>query len=379
MQSNLLFPQKKRFPELENDAKADVVIVGGGMVGVSSAYHLQQAGYEVIVIEQDEVGSCASGASSAILYYGSGTNFLDATDLFGKEKAEVLWKESSQTMKVVEELVVKNALELEVGFRKPGGIMVSQTEKENEYLEKERENLNGIGIRTEMLSGDDIMNYYTGKKFLKGLYFPECFQIHSAHFCASLAEHFDIKLFEQTPYTKHEQTNNELLVTTPAAKISCNKILLATNLYPLLGFDKYFYRETSIITASTALSDDQLKKTWPRETFIWTMEDDYQLFYPHEGRNIMELYKIDGQKEAIRKFYPGGFEIGRVWGFAWAKAKDWLPMIGKIGDNIFAAVAMGDQGITMSNTTGRKITYLLDGKDDDFLSLCSINRFNENS
>jgi len=109
------------------------------------------------------------------------------------------------------------------------------------------------------------------------------------------------------------------------------------------------------------------------------MEDDYQLFYPHDGRNIMELYKIDGQKEAIRKFYPGGFEIGRVWGFAWAKAKDWLPMIGKIGDNIFAAVAMGDQGITMSNTTGRKITYLLDGKDDDFLSLCSINRFNENS
>ena len=78
MQSNLLFPQKKRFPKLENDVKADVVIVGGGMVGVSSAYHLQQAGYEVIVIEQDEVGSCASGASSAILYYGASVYSLFA-------------------------------------------------------------------------------------------------------------------------------------------------------------------------------------------------------------------------------------------------------------------------------------------------------------
>ena len=53
-----------------------------------------------------------------------------------------------------------------------GAIMVAQTEEENEYLEKEHENLKAMGIKTEMLSTNDITNYYTGKKFLKGLYFP---------------------------------------------------------------------------------------------------------------------------------------------------------------------------------------------------------------
>ena len=48
-------------------AGADVIIVGGGVIGCSIAYHLAQAGVQVTVLERGEIGGEASGAAAGIL------------------------------------------------------------------------------------------------------------------------------------------------------------------------------------------------------------------------------------------------------------------------------------------------------------------------
>ena len=45
----------------------DVVIVGGGVVGCSIAYHLRKAGVSVMVIDQGEIGAEASSAAAGLL------------------------------------------------------------------------------------------------------------------------------------------------------------------------------------------------------------------------------------------------------------------------------------------------------------------------
>ena len=139
MQANPLWPTRKRFPKLEGKAKADVVIVGGGMAGICYSFFLQKAGFKTIVLEQDEVGNAASGASSGILYYGSGTNFVDAVKLFGREKATLLWNETREAIQEIEKIVKENSFERECGFRKPGASRVAKTKEEAEYLLQEHE------------------------------------------------------------------------------------------------------------------------------------------------------------------------------------------------------------------------------------------------
>jgi len=46
---------------------ADVVIVGGGIIGCASAYYLSKAGASVTLLERDEVAGAASGAAAGIL------------------------------------------------------------------------------------------------------------------------------------------------------------------------------------------------------------------------------------------------------------------------------------------------------------------------
>jgi gamma-glutamylputrescine oxidase len=70
MQANPLWPVEKRFPSLQSDIRRDVLVVGGGMAGISSALRLKRAGFDVALIERNEVGGPATGASSGVLYYG---------------------------------------------------------------------------------------------------------------------------------------------------------------------------------------------------------------------------------------------------------------------------------------------------------------------
>src|SRR5689334_17152966 len=54
-------PQPLNAPALEASIRADVVVVGGGFTGLSTAFHLAQRGISVAVVEGREVGWGGSG------------------------------------------------------------------------------------------------------------------------------------------------------------------------------------------------------------------------------------------------------------------------------------------------------------------------------
>ena len=49
------------YPQLQGSHQADICIVGAGFTGLSSALHLSELGYKVIVLEAETVGHGASG------------------------------------------------------------------------------------------------------------------------------------------------------------------------------------------------------------------------------------------------------------------------------------------------------------------------------
>src|SRR5690348_2828111 len=111
MQANPLWPVTNRRPSLGRDLRTDVLVVGGGMAGVSCALNLLKSGREVALIERDEVGGPATGASSGVLYYGSGTNYIPAVGLFGQEKADALWRETADAVKEIQEMATKSQID----------------------------------------------------------------------------------------------------------------------------------------------------------------------------------------------------------------------------------------------------------------------------
>lgn len=60
--------------------EAEVVIVGGGLAGVSAAYHLARAGVGTVVLEAGQIGSGASGRSGGIVLEGTAKGIIEGID-----------------------------------------------------------------------------------------------------------------------------------------------------------------------------------------------------------------------------------------------------------------------------------------------------------
>lgn len=100
---------------LSQDLHADVVIVGGGSLGLSTALALAQSGVEVVVLECDSIGDGASGRNGGHLI--SGLARWDAGEMikaFGLQDARRLWRGvSTESFLLVDELIERHQIAAE--------------------------------------------------------------------------------------------------------------------------------------------------------------------------------------------------------------------------------------------------------------------------
>src|SRR6478736_272156 len=93
-------PERPELPRLERDAEADVAVIGGGIVGLTTALLAQDAGARVVLIEADRVGHGVSGYTTAKVSSQHGLIYArlrsshgpDAARLYGQvNEAALAW------------------------------------------------------------------------------------------------------------------------------------------------------------------------------------------------------------------------------------------------------------------------------------------------
>lgn len=75
------------FPQLEDDLRCDVVVVGAGITGALIADELSAHGHDVVVVEQRDVGWGSTSASTALLQYEIDTHAIDLVRRYGQDSA----------------------------------------------------------------------------------------------------------------------------------------------------------------------------------------------------------------------------------------------------------------------------------------------------
>ncbi|PHM60252.1 NAD(P)/FAD-dependent oxidoreductase [Xenorhabdus ishibashii] len=94
------------FGSFSSDQNCEVVVIGGGLLGASTALHLAEAGVDVILVEKDNIGSGASGRNGGQMTPGIAR--WDAETIlekFSPDEAKRLWRFASiEAMDLVDEL-----------------------------------------------------------------------------------------------------------------------------------------------------------------------------------------------------------------------------------------------------------------------------------
>src|SRR6188508_2109060 len=73
---------------LAENLETDVVIVGGGLAGLSVAYCLSQSGKKVILVEDGSIGSGETGRTTAHLVTALDDRYYEFERIFGEEKTK---------------------------------------------------------------------------------------------------------------------------------------------------------------------------------------------------------------------------------------------------------------------------------------------------
>lgn len=210
----------------------DVCVVGGGFTGLSSALHLAERGYDVILLEANRIGSGASGRNGGQVGMGQRVDQDALEQMVGRDRARALWDIGSESVALVKTLISDNDID---GCFVPGIIHADHRKRyvsdSHDYAKKLQDEygyslIRGIG-QEEMRHLVGSPAYYGGVLDLGGGH------IHPLRFAlglAQLAKARGVRIFERSR-VKTIDPSGQVAVKTEKAEVSANHLILACNGY----------------------------------------------------------------------------------------------------------------------------------------------------
>ncbi|MFZ6047067.1 NAD(P)/FAD-dependent oxidoreductase [Pseudomonas sp. CR3202] len=379
-------------PELEGDVSADVIVIGAGFAGLSTALELRSLGAEVIVLEQEFAGFGASGRNAGYLAGSMGVEFEFFLKRIGLEQAKKIVSFYDQGVAYVERRLRELAIDCDYN---PSGIIRAAVHPSQEKkLRHDMELGAKLGSITRFLDSAELRARGIPPAFLFG-----CLQhggtLDPGKYVMGLrraALQAGVRLYEQTALQSYSE-GPTITCKTARGTASAPFMVLATNAYtPQLGLlrDKVAPLRVSAIETEP-LSRAQLASLgWSsREGIVtphWTMESHRltardtllvttkQLGYAYGSRtpNQPDTAAYGALVQALNDRFPTlrGIAIRACWSGYISLAYDALPVVGATGaqQNILYTAGCSGHGVGTQSLVGHLLAERIGGIEHPLLA-----------
>jgi glycine/D-amino acid oxidase-like deaminating enzyme len=219
----------------ELPAATDVLIVGGGLVGVALAYYLAREGVEVVLVERTELNREASGTNAGSFHFQIALHQLTALET--ENVRDRLQKEVRLLLEAAD-LWTTLARELDgpLDVHITGGLMVAETETELRLLHDKHEIEEEAGLETHVLEGDELHRFapYLAEDLAGASFCPReghanpalaapLFALRAAKAGAEIRTHAEVTAVEAEP----DGGARRFTVTTGAGRIRAHRLVNA--------------------------------------------------------------------------------------------------------------------------------------------------------
>jgi gamma-glutamylputrescine oxidase len=378
-------------PILKEHIEADVCIVGGGFTGMSSALHLAEAGFKVVVLEAARIGFGASGRNGGQLVNSYSRDIDTIEKNYGSDIGKTLGDMAFEGGNIIRERIEKYNIDCDY---KPGGIFAAFNKKQMHELTEQKalwERYGHTGL--ELLDENSIREQINSDAYIGGMLDHTGGHIHPLNLLLGEAAAFeslggviyeDSKVIEvvrsETPVVKTEQ-----------GQVTAKYILMAGNAYmagliPELAA-KSMPCGTQIVT--TEVLDESVAKALIPNGYC--VEDcNYKLdYYRVTGDNRL-LYGGGvtyggGDPASIQAFIRGrleknfpqlkGVKFDFAWGGDFLLTMSRLPQFGQLTPNIYYAQGYSGHGVTTTHLAGRIIAEAMKGHAERFDAFGQLKHF----
>lgn len=156
-------------PPLEGNIEADVCVVGGGLSGCSTALHLAERGYKVVLLEAERIGFGASGRSGGQIIPGWASGMAKLAAQLGHDDAKRLWDYGVEAVELTRSLIERYQIDCDLTW---GHLHVGIKPRQREELrEWQHEQENDYGYRKlRFMEKAEVAEWIASKRYIAGLY-----------------------------------------------------------------------------------------------------------------------------------------------------------------------------------------------------------------
>lgn len=375
------------YAPLAPSERNDLTIVGGGILGLSSALHAAKRGLSVRILEAGEIGSGASGLNGGQVIPGLKYDPSWLLEHFGERRGEALIQFASATADRVFETIANEGLD--VPHSRNGWIEAAHTPKAAKAAERLAQEWRARGIAACSLSESDVARMTGAKGYFGGWLDPRAGTVHPLAYTRELARAAVAKGAKIVARTRATQVRNTgglwEIQTSSGASVRSKAVIIATNAYAddlIPGLRQTLLPLHSFQIATAPLSSSDHDRILPggqavadsrRIVVYFRKSPDGRLLLGGRGRMSEPTSPSDWAhlEHAMTRLFPflKGIEIQRRWFGRVAMTLDFLPHLHEPGEGLVVAAGCQGSGIGLMTALGPHLVDYAFDRNPEILPL----------
>ena len=347
------------FAPVQGDERADIVVVGAGIVGITAAYLLAKQGRSVVVVDRERAAMSETGHTTAHLQTVLDTRLHILVDRFGLKGAKLAWESQLEAVRTIESIASDERIACDLTHL--DAFLYSPHRSDKRMLKKEIELAAQIGYELSEASPDDVP--FPAECAIR---YPDQRKFHVRKYLLGVvkaAQRLGVRFFEGSEVTKVESGKRVTACTREGHRLEGDWLVSATN----VPFDARVKLQTKLFAYRTYVIGAEVPRGEFGDALYWDTLDPYHYTRVEraDGKDLVILggedHKVGSESStevhwgALMEYLrtaTDDFEVVHKWSGEVIETQDDLPYVGAMGGRHGnELIATGDSGTGMTNGT----------------------------
>jgi gamma-glutamylputrescine oxidase len=371
---------------LHGAVDADVVIVGAGLAGLSSALEMAQRGLKVVVLEADLIGSGASGRNGGQVIVGYASGQAPFEEQLGEADAQRAWDMSVEAVELVAQRVEQYGIDCD-WVR--GYTYVAETRKKARALREEADDHEKRGVPCEWVEGNEaVQALVKSPRYVAAFHEKRSGHLHPLKYALGLAqaaEEAGVKIYERTPVTALQRGSTLRAITAQGVVTARFGVLAGNCMLPEYGplvapeiaprimpVGTYIIGTAPVeqalserlIAHNAAVCDNNFVLDYYRfsaeRRMLFGGRVSYTTHTPGNLKDVMAKRMVEVFPELA------GTPVDYVWGGFVDISMNRAPDFGRLGDNLYYLQGFSGHGVALTGLAGQLVADAVVGQAERF-------------
>ena len=376
-------PEQPSLPRLEESVQANVVVLGGGIVGITTALLLKEAGMRVVLLEANQLARGVTGHTTAKVSSQHGMIYSPLRSKFGVEGARTYGAANEAALDWIAGRVERDGIDCD--FRRLPSYAYISEGGDRSQAEQEAEAAQEAGLPATLVEETPLP--YPVEAAVR---FDDQAEFHVRKYLLGLAEGLagdGCQVYENS-HAVEVDTDEHVLVKTPGGRVTADHVVVATH-YPFLDRSLAFarvhpQRSYAIVCriAGEPPPGMYINGDSPtRSIRAVPVDGEELLLVGGEGHKTGQGGDTEEHYRALEEFARRHWDVQSLeyrWSAQDGTTIDTVPYVGPMTpreDRVLMATGFAKWGMTNGTAAAIMLTDRIMGRDNPWAGLFDPNRF----